>query len=83
VTRACPFLLRHVDCCIRRVIAADNTIVLLPCRRHRSQRLYSKGVLSAAARHFGLVPAACDPIRSAAQIDGGRLNRLSHFTLPT
>jgi hypothetical protein len=29
------------------------------------------------------VPAACDPIRSAPQIDGGRINRLSHWTLPT
>ena len=65
------------------VIAAFNTIVLLPCRRHRSQQLFSKGVLSADAREFGAVPAACDPIRSAPQIDGGRINRLSHWTLPT
>jgi hypothetical protein len=66
------------------VIAAFNTIGLLPCRRHRSQQLFSKGVLSAAdARDFGGVPAHCDPIRSAPQIDGGRLNRLSHWTLPT
>jgi hypothetical protein len=65
------------------VIAAFNTIGLLPCRRHRSQQLFSKGVLSAAAREFGGVPAACDPVRSAPQIDGGRINRLSHWTLPT
>jgi hypothetical protein len=65
------------------VIAAFNTTVLSPCRRHRSQQLFSKGVLSADAREFGSVPAACDPVRSAPQIDGGRLNRLSHWTLPT
>jgi hypothetical protein len=65
------------------VIAGLNTTPLLPCRRHRLQQLFSKGVLSADARIFGGVPAACDPIRSAPQIDGGRLNRLSHWTLPT
>jgi hypothetical protein len=68
---------------IRPVIAAINSIVLLPWRRHRSQQLFSKGVLSAAARAFGGVPKACDPIRSSPQIDGGRINRLSHWTLPT
>jgi hypothetical protein len=45
--------------------------------------MFSKGVLSADARDFGGVPAACDPIRSVPQIDGGRINRLSHWTLPT
>ena len=66
------------------MIAAPNSIVLLPCRRHRLQQLFSKGVLSADdARIFGGVPAACDPIRSVPQIDGGRINRLSHWTLPT
>jgi hypothetical protein len=80
---ACPFELRHVDCCLSAVVAAVNIIALLPCRRHRSQRLFSKGVLGADARDFGGVPAACDPIRSAPQIDGGRINRLSHWTLPT
>ena len=74
---------RHVDCCHAAVIAAVNIIALLPCRRHRSQRIFSKGVLSVAARDFGSVPPACDPIRSATQVDGGRINRLSHWTIPT
>jgi hypothetical protein len=72
-----------MDCFPSAVVAAVNTIALLPCRRHRSQQIFSKGVLSEAARAFGGVPAACDPIRSAPQIDGGRINRLSHWTLPT
>jgi hypothetical protein len=72
-----------MDCYPSGVIAAINTIALLPGRRHRSQQIFSKGVLNAAARDFGGVPTACDPIRSAAQIDGGRINRLSHWTLPT
>jgi hypothetical protein len=74
---------RHTNCCQSAVVAAVNTIALLPCRRHRSQQRFSKGVLSAAARVFGGVPAACDPIRSSPQIDGGKINRLSHWTLPT
>jgi hypothetical protein len=65
------------------MVAAVNTIMLLPCRRHRSQQRFSKGVLIAAARAFGGVPAACDPLRSSPQIDGGKINRLSHWTLPT
>jgi hypothetical protein len=72
-----------MDCSHPAVIAAINTIALLPCRRHRSQQIFSKGVLNAAARDFGSVPTACDPIRSAPQIDGGKINRLSHWTLPT
>jgi hypothetical protein len=70
-------------CFSSAVVAAFNTIALLSCRRHRSQQILSKGVLSAAARLFGGVPTGCDPIRSAPQIDGGRINRLSHWTLPT
>jgi hypothetical protein len=55
----------------------------LPRRRHRSQQLFSKGVLSAHSRDFGAVPAGCDPIRCAAQLCGGRLQRMSHWTNPT
>jgi hypothetical protein len=65
------------------MVAVVNIAALLPCRRHRSQQIFSKGVLSAAARAFGGVPTACDPIRSSPQTDCGRINRLSHWTLPT
>jgi hypothetical protein len=65
------------------VFAELTSTPALPFRRHRSQQLFSKGVLGAAARIFGEVPAACDPIRRAAQLDGGRIHRLSHWTTPT
>jgi len=51
-------------------------------RSHRAQQRFSKGVLDAVARCFGNVPPACDPIRSASQVDGGKIHRMSHWTTP-
>jgi len=60
----------------------DNHFAL-PRRRHRSQQLFSKGVLSVFSRDFGAVPASCDPLRCAPQLCGGRIQRMSHWTRPT
>lgn len=54
----------------------------LPLREHRSQQLFSKGVLDACSRLFGILPDGCDPVRSASQSGSGRINRLSHWTTP-
>jgi hypothetical protein len=64
------------------VFLAVNSQLSLPCRRHRAQQPFSKGVLSAACRIFGAVPLCCDPIRAAAQLGSGRIHRLSHWTTP-
>jgi hypothetical protein len=50
--------------------------------RHRAQQRFSKGVLDAAARSFGAVPPECDPILSAPQVSGGKIQRMSHWTTP-
>jgi hypothetical protein len=64
------------------VFVAINSRASLPPRRHRSQQLFSKGVLSAACRNFGGVPTCCDPLRAMAQLGSGRIHRLSHWTTP-
>ncbi len=64
------------------VFIAVNSHASLPSQRHRAQQPFSKGVLSAACRDFGGVPACCDPIRALAQLGGGRIQRMSHWTSP-
>jgi hypothetical protein len=53
-----------------------------PQRQHRAQQLFSKGVLSVSSRIFGSVPRCSDPVRAAAQLGSGRIDRLSHWTTP-
>jgi len=58
------------------------TIRNTPWPRRRRRCPFSRGVLDATCRYFGTVPGSCDPLRSAAQVAGGRIQRLSHWTTP-
>jgi hypothetical protein len=54
----------------------------LPYFTHRAQRAFAKGVLGPGLWHHIGVPRALDPLRCGPQILAGRIDRLSHWTIP-
>jgi hypothetical protein len=54
----------------------------LPHFAQHAQRAFAKGVLGPGLWHHIGVPSALDPIRCRPQILAGRIDRLSHWTIP-